>query len=96
MHSAFIDGDRNSMFLCNAAGDTGTSQATRDQLKASFILGENFFDLMFNFSSRLNSFQLAPVETAIFTALMLIQPGTAIIMDNLCNHVSIFLKIVKV
>ncbi|ELT98830.1 hypothetical protein CAPTEDRAFT_226941 [Capitella teleta] len=74
VHSAFIDGDRNSMFLCNAAGDTGTSQATRDQLKASFILGENFFDLMFNFSSRLNSFQLAPVETAIFTALMLIQP----------------------
>lgn len=72
IHSAFIDGEKNCMYLGTGPNST---EASRDQLKASFLLGENFFDLMFNFSARLNSFQLAPVETAIFTALMLIQPG---------------------
>ena len=74
VHSAFIDGDKNCMYLSSGSG-AESNQASRDQLKASFLLGESFIELMFNFSTRLNSFQLAPVEIAIFTALMLIQPG---------------------
>jgi hypothetical protein len=70
VHSAFIDGDDNSMYLQN----NSASKVSRDQLKASFLLGEAFIDLMFNFSTRFNSFHLTQGEVALFSALMLISP----------------------
>ena len=71
VHSAFVDGDRNCLLLSTQNGCT----VTRDQLKASFLLGESFIELMFNFSIRFNAFQLTQGEVALFSALMLITPG---------------------
>ena len=67
----FVDGDNNLLFvdLENA------NCVTREQLKASFLLGENFVDLMFNFSARLNAFELTSSELSLFAGLMLITPG---------------------
>ncbi len=71
VHSSFIDGDENCMYLQT----NSNYKVTRDQLKASFILGESFIELMFNFSMRFNSFKLTQGEVALFSALMLISPG---------------------
>lgn len=105
VHSAYIDGDGNTMYLQWSGG----SIVTRDQLKASFLLGESFLDLMFSFSMRFNGFKLMQVEVALFSALMLITPGTCLsyitqytcycvsVQDALChipvNLVQIYLNI---
>ena len=71
MHSMFIDGENNTLFmeLPNA------TCVSRDLLKASFLSGKNFVDLMFNFSARLNAFELTSSELSLFSGLMLLTPG---------------------
>ena len=71
VHSAFIDEEENHLLLPLPSAIA----ASRDQLKASFILGENFIELMFNFSTRFNAFQLTQSEVALFSAIMMISPG---------------------
>lgn len=71
VHCGFIDGDNNNIYINGPSG----SLVSRDQLKASFILGESFIDLLFGFSSRFNQFELTQSEVALFSALMLITPG---------------------
>ena len=72
IHAVFVDGENNVLLL---SVDTKETSVKRDQLKSSFILAENFIDLMFNFSSRFNSFNLTETEIALFGSLMLITPG---------------------
>ncbi|XP_074647621.1 uncharacterized protein LOC141903411 [Tubulanus polymorphus] len=69
IHANFIEGDTNSMFLLGSG-----LQFTREQLKSTFFMGENFVELMFNFSIRFNAFYLNSKEIALFCALMLITP----------------------
>ena len=71
VHSTYIEDDSNLMYLQWSGG----SIVSRDKLKASFLLGETFMDLMFNFSVRFNAFKLTQGEVALFSALMLITPG---------------------
>ena len=71
VHAGFIDGTTDIMYLSMPSGCT----VTRDQLKASFLLGENFIELLFNFSIRFSAFNLTHDELALFSALMLITPG---------------------
>ena len=70
IHANFIDEDSNSMFMLGNG-----LVFTRDQLKQMFLMGENFVELMFNFSIRFNAFRLKSDEIALFCALMLITPG---------------------
>ncbi|XP_013416129.1 uncharacterized protein LOC106177786 [Lingula anatina] len=69
MNSAFIDVDGNTMLIL----ENGKNY-TKENLKSEFLLGENFVELMFNFSLRFNVFKLTDSETALFAALMLISP----------------------
>ena len=71
VHAGFIDGAADIMYLSMPSGCT----VTRDQLKASFLLGENFIELLFNFSIRIMAFNLTRDELALFSALVLITPG---------------------
>ena len=57
------------------AGDSKLYQVTKDQLKATFLLGENFIELMFNYAQRFNAFKLTTGEKALFAGLMLVSPG---------------------
>ncbi|XP_064639409.1 uncharacterized protein LOC135494959 isoform X2 [Lineus longissimus] len=69
IHANFIDGETNTMFMLGSG-----MVFTRDQLKQTFLMGENFVELMFNFSVRFNAFKLTSTEIALFCALMLITP----------------------
>ena len=70
VHSNLVDGDSNTMI----ASDAGLL-VSRDEMKAGFPLGEHFVDLLFNFCTRFNAFNLRDIETALFSSLVLISPG---------------------
>ena len=74
VHCGLIDGENSNMFISGPEGNL----ISRDQLKASFLLRETFIDLLFSFSTRFNQFELMQSEVALFSALMLITPGTTI------------------
>ena len=86
VHAGFIDGAENVMYLAMPSGCT----VARDQLKASFLLGENFIELLFNFSIRFNAFNLTHDELALFSALMLMMPGR---WRHCCNGSSVSLAV---
>lgn len=71
MHSSFVDAKANVMYLPALSG----FRVGRDQLKASFLLGESLVDLLFVFASRFNAFQLNEEEIALFCALILVGQG---------------------
>ena len=74
VHCGFIDGEYNNMFISGPDANV----VTRDQLKASFLLGESFIDLLFGFSARFSQFELTQSEVALFSSLMLITPGISL------------------
>lgn len=69
VHSNLVDGDSNTMI----ASDAGLL-VSRDEMKAGFPLGDHFVDLLFNFCTRFNAFNLRDIETALFSSLVLISP----------------------
>ena len=71
VHSDFVNGERNCLYLPSAGGN----RIGREQLKNSFPKGEAFIDLLFNFSMRFNAFNLQIAEIALFSAVMLIDSG---------------------
>ncbi len=66
-----MEPDQDVMYL----GTSSSCSVTKDELKASFPLGDSFIELMFGFSNKFNAFQLTQGEVALFSALMLITPG---------------------
>jgi len=76
IHAAYIDIDGGVMFLPTTS--SASCIVSRARLKSAFELGATFVDLMFGFSMRFNALRMMQEETALFCALMLISPGTAL------------------
>ena len=74
VHSAGVDAESDTIY------EVGTNMVvTREQMKSSFLMGTNFIELLFNFAIRFNMFNLTQQEVALFSALMIITPGTKLL-----------------
>ena len=76
IHSAFIDAEGTVIYMSMP----DSNSVSLEHLKQSFPLAETFFDLLFAFAARFNTFELIQAEVGIFSALLLVSPGMLFIL----------------
>ena len=76
VHSAYIDDLGEHVYLAT----TSANVVPKSVLISCLPAGKSFIDLMFEKAANFNAFQLSSSQTALFSALILICPGTDIVI----------------